>query len=140
MTDEGPRRVAFYLPSFERGGVERFVINVTRPMVADGFAVDLLTVRCSGTVDQLPDGVRHLDVGSPLLLEIADRVFPSHVAAGIASLPGYVEYLRSNRPMMVLSSRSIHSLSPALAWPTQTRLWSFERAIPRLSRLPPLRI
>lgn len=97
-------RVAFFLPSFERGGVERFVINISPPLVDAGIDADVLVVNRSSLVDQLPEEVRLVDISSSrFLTSLVDRLFPGHVAAGIGSLPGYIRYLRRARPDLVVS-------------------------------------
>jgi glycosyltransferase involved in cell wall biosynthesis len=73
------------------GGVERMLINLLRAMVGLGRELDLLTIRTdSPHLDDLPEGVRHIDLGV------------RHSHAAIAPL---ARHLRRTRPPVLLAAK-----------------------------------
>src|SRR3954465_14738986 len=76
--------VAIFLPSLTGGGAERAMLNLPRGFRDLGHAVELVVASATGPYrDELPAGVRLVDLGSP-------RV--------IRALPGPAPALRRRRP------------------------------------------
>ena len=102
------RRVAFFLPSFERGGVERLVINLSAELVERGVTVDVLVRDADRPmITQLPaDVTRHEMTSHGTFGALVHRVVPKHVANAVASLPDYVRYLRQKRPDLLVSMQT----------------------------------
>lgn len=103
MTEDRPR-IAFYIPSFERGGIERTVINVVPELLDRGVAVDVLVRTTDPPIEQVDDRARVVRLTSlsrtfPLLA----RLLPLQVAKAAASFPAYVRYLSRTRPDLVIS-------------------------------------
>ncbi len=85
-----PKRAALFLPSLEGGGAERHLLSVAKGLVEHGFSVDMVLARAAGPfLPLLPPGVRLIDLQSKKTL---------------ASLPGLLEYLKSERPEAMLPS------------------------------------
>ena len=83
------RQVALFLPSLRGGGAERVMVNLARGFVEQGVRVDLVLARAEGPyLSQVSPNVRIVDLRAPRVL---------------ASLPGLVRYLRSERPAAMLS-------------------------------------
>ena len=78
------KRIAFFLPDMEFGGVERITINLARGLVEAGLQVDMVLARAGGAyMDQIPKGVNVVDLA-------ASRV--------LFSVTKLARYLRQNRP------------------------------------------
>jgi glycosyltransferase involved in cell wall biosynthesis len=90
----GPNRgpIAFYLPTLTGGGAERVIVNLARGIHERGLPVDLVVARTEGElVDQVPDGVRLVDLGGRRVLR---------------SLGALAGYLRRERPRALIASMS----------------------------------
>lgn len=84
-------RIACFIATSGHSGVDRAMRHLIPAMARRGYAVDLLKVRKHGPeLDDLPEGVRVIDLGS------------SHV---YNSLPAVVRYLRRERPAVMLADK-----------------------------------
>ncbi len=82
--------MALFIPSLGGGGAERVMANLARGLAERDLTVDLVLVRAEGPfLALLPPEVRIIDLG-------ASRT--------VASLPGLIRYLRSERPESLLSA------------------------------------
>ena len=89
MTQEPQRRVAMFIPSLGGGGAERTMVNLVGEIARRDIPVDLVLSTATGPyLDEVPDGVRLVDLG-------ASRV--------LTSLPSLVRYLRRARPEAMLT-------------------------------------
>lgn len=106
--DASETRVAFYLPSFERGGVERLVVNLSKELLARGTAVDVLIRDADEPMlAQLPARATVVELtGHRLVGRLVHRILPKHVANAVASLPDYVGYLRRSDPDLLVSMQT----------------------------------
>lgn len=105
--DGPPRIVAFYIPSFERGGVERLVINLSRELVSRDIEVDVLVRETDPPIEQLDERVSMIHLDSARALDrLVHSLFPPHVSNAILSLPAYVRYLRERSPDLVISMQT----------------------------------
>jgi Glycosyltransferase len=83
-------RLAIFLPGLYDGGAERTLLNLAEGIAAKGFPVDLVLARAEGPyMAEIPDSVRVIDLR-------ATRV--------MMCLPALVHYLRSERPVALLST------------------------------------
>lgn len=83
-------RLAIFLPGLYDGGAERILLNLVEGIAARGFLVDLVLARAEGPyMAEIPDSVRVIDLK-------ATRV--------LMCLPALVHYLRSERPVALLSA------------------------------------
>jgi glycosyltransferase involved in cell wall biosynthesis len=83
-------RLAILLPGLYDGGAERTLLNLAEGIAARGFAVDLVLSRAEGPyMAEIPDSVRVVDLKAPRVL---------------MCLPALVHYLRSERPVALLST------------------------------------
>ena len=83
-------RLCLFLPSLHGGGAERVMLNLARAFSKLGLKVDLVLVRAEGVLlAEVPNEVRVVDLE-------ASRV--------LLSLGGLVRYLRSERPVVILSA------------------------------------
>lgn len=107
MSDSDACHIAFYIPSFERGGVERLVINLSREFVSRGVNVDVLVRETDSPIHQLDDVVSIVRLESLGTLDrLVHRVLPPHVSNAMLSLPSYVRYLRRCRPDLLVSMQA----------------------------------
>lgn len=93
------QRVAFYIRNLNPGGIQRVVITLANRLVQRGYAVDLLLANGAGE----------------LRGDLAERVAVHNLGARrvLTSLPGFVRYVRSLRPDVVVSAPdSINLLLP----------------------------
>ncbi len=83
-------RLAILLPGLYDGGAERTLLNLAEGMAARGFAVDLVLSRAEGPyMAEIQNSVRVIDLKAPRVL---------------LCLPALVKYLRSERPVALLST------------------------------------
>jgi glycosyltransferase involved in cell wall biosynthesis len=83
-------RLAILLPGLYDGGAERTLLNLAEGFVARGFPVDLVLSRAEGPyMAQVPDSVRVVDL---------------EAARVLMCLPALIHYLRSERPVALLSA------------------------------------
>ena len=83
-------RLAIFLPGLYDGGAERTLLNLAEGIAARGFPVDLVLARAEGPyMSEIPNLVRVIDLK-------ATRV--------LMCLPALVHYLRSERPVALLST------------------------------------
>ena len=84
------RAIAFFLPSLCGGGAERVIVNLAEGIIERGLPVDLVLSAAEGALlDQLPPGVRLVDLRAPRVLR---------------SLGPLTGYLRRERPRVLVSS------------------------------------
>lgn len=101
---ESETRIAFYLPSFERGGIERFLINIGGELVDRGVTVDVLVRTTTPTVEQLDDRVNVVRMGATSVADtIAQTLLHDQVAKAVLSFPSYVRYLVREVPDLLVS-------------------------------------
>jgi glycosyltransferase involved in cell wall biosynthesis len=82
--------LAIFLPGLYDGGAERTLLNLAEGIAARGFPVDLVLSRAEGPyMAEIPDSVRVVDLKAPRVL---------------MCLPALVRYLRSERPVALLST------------------------------------
>ena len=83
-------RLAILLPGLYDGGAERTLLNLSEGITGRGFPVDLVLARAEGPyMAEIPNSVRVIDLK-------AERV--------LLCLPALVHYLRSERPVVMLST------------------------------------
>ena len=86
-----PNRIACFFSTSGHSGVDRAAEHLIPALARRGYRVDLLKVREHGpTLDEIPDGVTLIDLGSRHTL---------------ACLPAVIRYLRRNRPVAMLSDK-----------------------------------
>ena len=92
MAAEPSDHLAIFLPSFERGGVERMLVNLAGGIAELGVPVDLVVMRSrGGYLDSLDARVRLVELGQ---------------LTGRALLHGAAAYLRDARPTVMLASKT----------------------------------
>jgi glycosyltransferase involved in cell wall biosynthesis len=99
--DDAPQRIAFYHPSLECGGAERVTVMLVNGFAERGYLVDLVLVSSEG----------------PFRKEIAAAVNVVDLKARgvIASLPALIRYLRSHRPVVLISAAEHSNVVAVLA-------------------------
>ena len=91
--------VAIYLPSLGEGGIERVYLNLAQEFVRRGIRVDLLVAQARGArQSDVPAGARVVD-------------FAARRRGTLWLAPGFVRYLRSARPQVILSSSGLNLLA-----------------------------
>lgn len=107
MVDRTGTFVSFYIPSFERGGVERLVINLSRELVHQGVTVDVLVRETDPPIEQLDPAVSIVRLDSLQQVDTAaHRLLPPHVSNAVLSFPAYVQYLRRRTPDLLVSMQT----------------------------------
>jgi len=97
-------KVSFFIPSLERGGIERTLVNLSKGLVAEGFSVDLVLAHAvEAFLQQVPKSVRIIKIGGYQLSRLLPHVLPPRVRLAVTILPGFILYLRQFRPDVLLS-------------------------------------
>ena len=87
---QSKRRIALFISGMYGGGAQKAWVNLARGMVENGYPVDLVLASAKGPLmDTIPGDVRVIDLNSR-------RV--------IYSLPRLVQYLRKQRPAVLISA------------------------------------
>ncbi len=98
---DGQPLIALYLRYLFNTGIEPVTLNLARGLIKRGLRVDLVLNKVGGGyADQIPPGVRVVDLKSP------------HLPTGI---PVLVRYLRRERPVALLSSQHFTNETAMLA-------------------------
>jgi glycosyltransferase involved in cell wall biosynthesis len=86
------RHIALFMPSLNGGGAQRVMLTLAEGFARAGRAADLVLAQATGEYrDQVPAGVRLVDLGAP---------------GTLAGLPALTRYLRRERPTALLSTVS----------------------------------
>ena len=89
-------RISFFLLSMNGGGAERVCLNLASGFLARGLNVDLVLVQAAGPfMNDLPPGLRVIDL---------------KVSHALTALPGLIQYLRRERPEVVIPAPDIANL------------------------------
>lgn len=128
------RKIAIFLPSLTAGGVARVMLQLAQAFVENGHTVDLVLCRSQGAfMGHLPPQIRVLELKArPILVSrflltlrnfAAIRVlflpilFSLKPPKALAFLPDLIQYLRQEKPYVLLSAKT-HTNLVAL-WATQ---------------------
>jgi glycosyltransferase involved in cell wall biosynthesis len=110
------KHIAFFIPNFGDGGVERNAINLTREYVSRGHSVDIVTFHAEQTMSsEIPEGAGFVDLGS---------------GRTITATMSLRSYLRRVRPDVLISAQAHANVAAVLATKlsfTSTRLVLTER-------------
>lgn len=86
------RPIAFFLPSLRGGGAERIMVNLAHGITERGLALDIVLAAAEGPfLDQVPATARVVDLRAGRMLR---------------SLRPLVQYLRTERPKVLVSTQS----------------------------------
>jgi len=125
MPNSGRRHIALFLSALQGGGAERVCLDLARAFSSLGCRVDLVVCRRQGElVSQVPREIRTVEVGAsslPLAIRSLSRLplEMTRVLLGlllktlprkVRSLPRLEEYLRQERPDVLLASTPIPNL------------------------------
>jgi glycosyltransferase involved in cell wall biosynthesis len=85
-------RIALFFPSLRAGGVQRFMLSLGAGLQSYGYEVDFVLVNAVGPfLSMIPAGIRVIDLKSKGVL---------------AALPGYIRYLKTQSPAVVISAQT----------------------------------
>ena len=94
-------KIALFVGSLEGGGAERAMLDIGRGLAERGFVVDLVLARSVGPyLEDVPDSV---------------RVVALNTRGLVATLPALMNYLRSRRPSLLLSTLTTCNVAALLA-------------------------
>lgn len=98
------RKVAFFIPSIERGGVERTMTRVANGFVDRGYEVDLVfRIAEPMALEGISSKARRVKLDSSWYIP---RFVPPRIRVSMRAFPGLINYLRSERPDVLLSFQS----------------------------------
>ena len=89
MTGPGQRLIAFYVPQFIAGGVQRTTMTLAEGLLNHGFAVDLLYIEGSDFCAEILSGVHQVKL-------VAKSI--------VRSIPAIMHYMRHEQPDVFISS------------------------------------
>jgi glycosyltransferase involved in cell wall biosynthesis len=94
-------KLALYLPSLRGGGAERVMVTLANAIAERGYAIDLVLAEAVGAY--------HAEVSSTV------RIIDLKSSRVVSSLPGLIRYLRSERPVAILSAMGHANVVAVLA-------------------------
>ena len=101
------RRVAFFIPSLERGGVERTLVNLLKTFTTHAYNVDLLLVHAREEfLKQVPKAVHLVRLSSAFRVPGLNGLIPPRVRTAFIALPRLADYLRRAKPDVLISFQS----------------------------------
>ena len=97
-------KIAFFMPSLERGGIERIVVNLARGFVERGNQVDLVCSQIRDEFSQkIPEAVKIVKIGPAKERIGLSRLITSQVQLATSSLLDFISYLRREEPDVLLA-------------------------------------
>jgi len=100
-------KVGIFIPSLERGGVERNIIYLSRGLIERGFDVDVLVASAADVFfKQLPDSARIVKLNSRLMPPRLGGLFSDRLRLAISIMPSFLSYLRRGQPAAIISFQS----------------------------------
>ena len=107
------KKVAVFIPSLERGGVERNVVYLAGGLVEHDFDVDLLTANASEAfLEQLPGSVHVVKLATRWMPPRLGGILSDRLRLALSLLPALLSYFRNQHPDAVISFQS----SVAAVW------------------------
>ena len=101
------KKVSFFIPAIERGGVERNLINLSKGFLSHGYAVDVIFSRGGPTfIDQLPKEVCLIRLISESFDQRAWWFTKGRAGISLVSMGGLWSYLREARPTALIAMQS----------------------------------
>jgi glycosyltransferase involved in cell wall biosynthesis len=101
------KKVAIFIPSLERGGVERNVVYLAKGLIEHNFDVDLLTANASEVfLKQLPDSVRVVKLAIRVMPPRLGGIFSNRLRLALSILPALFSYFFNQHPEAVISFQS----------------------------------
>jgi len=99
--NNGNRKMAFFLPSLEGGGAEKVCVNLIREFNKRNIDIDLVLSKAKGPyLSFVPKEVKIIDLG---------------VSSVLKSLSGLISYLKTERPVVLISSLNHANIVAILA-------------------------
>jgi len=100
-------RISIFIPSLERGGVERNIVYLAKGLSAQGYGVDLLVAFVADPfLKEIPSSVRIIHLNPPNILPGFFGFIPYRVRLATSVLPKFLFYLRRERPKVLISFQS----------------------------------
>lgn len=127
-----------FIPSFERGGVERNVLNLTHGLVESKVSIDLILSQSSSSMlSELPENVRVLQMGTSRVASAIQRhltFLSTRVIISLVTWWGLIQYIRRERPDVLISFQSsVLAVWASLLTKTQPRLIVREAQTPTVA-------
>ena len=100
-------KIGIFIPSLERGGVERNIVYLSKGLIEKGFDVDVLVASAADAFfKQLPDSARIIKLNAGLTLPRLGGLFSDRLRLAISIMPSLLSYLRKGQPAAIISFQS----------------------------------
>ena len=100
-------KVGIFIPSLERGGVERNIVYLSKGLIEKGFDVDVLVASAADAFfKQLPDSARIIKLNTRFMLPRLGGLFSERLRLAISIVPSLFSYLRKGQPAAIISFQS----------------------------------
>ncbi len=83
-------RLAILIPSFEKGGIERSIIRISKEMIRLGYKIDLLVVQINPDMKDLIDGPRIIYLSRSNLFNFFKYLLPRPIYFNFVSFWGLI--------------------------------------------------
>lgn len=100
------KKIIFYIPSFERGGIERTILRLS-DYLCSSYDIVILTGKFTGYFELLMNSnVKVIEVKNERRLNFLKKIFPLSIAKPIALLPLFISHLRKENADIVFCFQS----------------------------------
>lgn len=128
--DSPPAHIALFIRSLAGSGAERMTANLARGLAERGHRVDLVLARRIGPfLSEVPASVRIVDLGAPSVLHTLPLLWRApgdfaallpvlanpHAPRVLGSIPHLADYLRRERPDVLLSALDYGNIAATIA-------------------------
>ena len=98
--------LAILIPSFEKGGIERSIIRISKEMIKLGYKIDLLVVQINPDMKDLIDGPRIIYLSRSNLFHFFKYLLPRSIYFNLVSFWGLIRYLKKAEPDYLMTARN----------------------------------
>ncbi len=98
--------LSILIPSFEKGGIERSILRISKEMCNLGWKIDLLVVDINPDMKNLIEGPEIIYLSKRNFFRLFRFLFPRSIYFNIASFWGLIRYLKKEQPNSLMTARN----------------------------------
>ena len=98
--------LSILIPSFEKGGIERSILRISKEMCNLGWKIDLLVIDINPDMKNLIDGPEIIYLSKRNFFRLFRFIIPRSIYFNIASFWGLIRYLKKEQPNSLMTARN----------------------------------